>query len=158
MTRQSKAQHLTSILFIVISLSYLMASMSYPPGARLIPAIVACATIVVAAFQLLAPLVPALMHLVGGKEDQQTFFHERGQIRRSVVIIGWTLILYLLIFTLGFVVAVPFFMVLFLRLVDRGSWRLTLFMSAGLGGLSYLLMVGLLELAWNEGVLWSLIR
>lgn len=160
MKLRTLADQLTSAFFILVSVGYILTARDYAPGARLIPTIVAVGTIIVATIQLIGPRVRFLQALAAEKEaaeQEADTFASNGYLKRGAVVVGWALLLHFLIYTLGFVVAVPFFMATFLSLVDRRSWILNLVMTVALGCLSYLLIVGLLQLPWNEGVIWSMI-
>ncbi len=159
MRLRTLADQLTSAFFILVSVGYILTSKDYAPGARLIPTIVAVSTIIIATIQLIGPRVRVLQALAAEKEaaeQEAETFASSGYLKRSAVVVGWALLLHFLIYTLGFVVAVPSFMAAFLSLVDRRSWILNLAMTVALGCLSYLLIVGLLQLPWNEGVIWSM--
>ena len=77
--------------------------------------------------------------------------------KRTVAILGWTLGFLALIVVIGFPIAVPLFVFLYLKLVGKEGWLLTLILTA----LSWLFMEGLfnrlLHIPFPEGWIFSLL-
>jgi len=77
--------------------------------------------------------------------------------KRTVDILGWTLGFLALILVIGFPIAVPLFVFLYLKLVGKEGWLLTLILTA----LSWLFIEGLfnrlLHIPFPEGWIFSLL-
>ena len=77
--------------------------------------------------------------------------------KRTVAIVGWTLGFLALILVIGFPIAVPLFVFLYLKLVGKEGWLLTLILTA----LSWLFIEGLfnrlLHIPFPEGWIFSLL-
>lgn len=152
----------TTIAIVAFALAYIVISSDYAPGARLIPTIVAVTTIVIGALQLFGSRVPGLNVLVRESESEEgkgkNLLSHPMYRGRTLHVMTWTVGFFLLIYLLGFVVAVPIFMLAFLGFVDRRSWLLTISLTLVLTLLTSFLIMGLLELPWKEGVILRMLR
>lgn len=161
MSVSRSAELITSVCFLLLAVWYLVESSRYMPGARLIPSILAGCTIVVVLVQLASYRFSGLRALVESEKSssadtsRKELLQDPAYRRRVILIFFWILLLYLLILALGFVVGIPSFVFLFLALLDRKSWLLTVLLSSALGALSYFLIGILLNLRWDSGWLWT---
>ena len=71
--------------------------------------------------------------------------------RRTTVAIGWMLGFFAAIVLLGFPIAVPLFMVLYLKIEGREGWPLTIAMTLGVWGVFHGLFIYLLHLPFPSG-------
>jgi Tripartite tricarboxylate transporter TctB family len=82
---------------------------------------------------------------------------EREVLRRSAVAAGWIFAFFAAILLLGFPIAVPLFVFLYLKLQGREGWILSLALAAVAWGFFYALFDQLLHLPFPQGWLfeWS---
>lgn len=153
-----------TIGFAVFALIYLFLIKDYVPNAKLIPSIVAIATIIVAVLQYLGDYIPQLKPIAKGddtiseerRSEMEPWLSPVGR-HRAYLIGGWTLALGLLVWLFGFVISVPLFLFVFLKTFDNVSWRITLGVPAVVGYLTYFLIVQLLELDPFDAVFFRLV-
>ena len=81
-----------------------------------------------------------------------------GGTRRAALAAGWMLGFFAAIVLLGFPVAVPLFVLLYLKLQGREGWTLSIVMTLAVWGLFYGLFDRLLHLPFAAGWLLSLLR
>ncbi|TVQ33506.1 MAG: hypothetical protein EA356_12165 [Geminicoccaceae bacterium] len=107
-------------------------------GARLFPEFVGIAAAVLAAAELIRQAIvrlrgprpaatPDFSDLAGEAGDREPAFYRRG-----LTVFAWIALLYLLTLAIGFVLAVPLWIVVLLRFVYRTPWLPTLATAAGL--------------------------
>ena len=78
--------------------------------------------------------------------------------RRTAVAFAWLLGFFLTIVLVGFPVAVPLFVLAFLRVQGRESWMLSVVLAAGAWLAFYLVFNKVLHLPFTEGLLWQVLR
>jgi len=95
--------------------------------------------------------------LVEGDEDQgnedefhKIFTHADARIWASVI--GWLALFFVGLYTVGLLVTLPVFTVLYLRVVARASWLVCLLYVLGTAGLIYLLFDLFLHLPLPQGI------
>ena len=77
--------------------------------------------------------------------------------RRVVLVAAWMLGFFAAIALLGFPVAVPLFVFLYLKLQGGEGWTLSIVLTAAVFGVFYGLFDTLLHLPFPAGLLWSLL-
>lgn len=153
------------MLYLTINLS---------PVARLVPLAVAIPTMGLLIFQLAIDLAPGLeqryrrfekVDLLNVEHIRETISsHNQPQSanaaddvsggRRELSAFSWSLLLLALVGLVGFLVALPVYTLLYLRWRSGESWRLSLAVAAGMGGLLYGVFIVALRLRLYEGHLW----
>ena len=78
--------------------------------------------------------------------------------RRTLATFGWIAALFLLVIGIGFLAAVPAFVLLYLRLQGRERWAVSLAMAAATWAVVYGLFVRLLHLPLAEGLVLGWLR
>ncbi|MCS0497259.1 tripartite tricarboxylate transporter TctB family protein [Ancylobacter mangrovi] len=97
------------------------------------------------------------VQLVEGDEDQgnEDEFHKiftRADKRMWGSVVSWIVFFFVGLYTVGLLVTLPVFTVLYLRIVAKASWLVCLLYVLGTAGLIYLLFDLLLHLPLPEGV------
>lgn len=75
----------------------------------------------------------------------------KGALRRAAVAAGWMLGFFAAIVLLGFPIAVPLFVLLYLKLQGREGWTLSILMTLAVWGIFYGLFDRLLHLPFPAG-------
>lgn len=127
----------------------------WPVKAALFPLVIGIPLFCLAAAEL-------LWVLLGGPEAKGAAMEfrlsadlpEKEALRRTLRAVGWILGFLAAIVLLGFPIAVPLFMLLYLRLQGEG-WVLTVVMSAAVWGIFYGLFDRLLHLPFPAGWIFS---
>jgi hypothetical protein len=150
---------LFTVCVIVLLALALWQSRNFGVRAGLFPWVIGTPTLVLALFQLAKDIMGHR------KADAPQFEREVGvevsprvATRRTLVIIGWTVGFFVMIWLLGFSYAVPLTMVLYLTLAGRESWLTTAIMTFTTWTFFYLLFERALNVPFPEGLLFSLYK
>ena len=150
--------------------SMVALTFDYRAGARLVPLLVGLVTLGLMTFISLMALFPGLARwyrqLEGKplKEDQKKGGDTRAKDRQTVTgvvrqrekaVIGWLLFLTGAIYCLGFVVAIPLFLFLFLKFWARESWTVSLWLPGLVAGVAYFLFVYILRVPLHPGIIFG---
>lgn len=158
----------TLAVFLLV-LGFLVLSLDYRPRARLVPLIIAGPTLALTLLQLLIDMVPAVARRFSFLQEYDLFGIDAGRAadpsaetgssnavyRRELNFASWLLLLMALIYFLGYLVAVPLFLVLFLRLRSSESWGLTLSITAVTWAFVYTVFIMIMGAPLHEGVVWK---
>jgi hypothetical protein len=144
-----------AIVVLLLALA-LWQSRNFGPRAGLFPWVIGTPTVVLALIQLAKDLKrhkkPSAAHL-GGIEVPPEVAR-----RRTLVIIGWTVGFFLAIWLLGFAVAVPLTMLLYLKLAGQEKWPMTLIVTSLTWAFFYGLFQRSLNVPFPDGLLISLFK
>ena len=94
----------------------------------------------------------------GGEAREFQLSAEGHGTRRAALAVAWMLGFFAAIVLLGFPVAVPLFVFLYLKLQGRESWPLSIVMTAAVWGIFYGLFNLLLHLPFPAGLLLGFLR
>ncbi len=166
-----KKEETVFTLFILgVVTTMVVLTFGYRSGARLVPLLVGLVTLGLMLFISLMALVPGLAEWyrqmegkperVPKKKDRHSSEKERQTAadavrQRERAVIGWLLFLTGAIYFLGFLVAIPLFLLLFLKLWARESWKLSLWISGSVVGITYFLFIYILRVPLHRGVLFG---
>ena len=128
------------------------AATGWPWKAALFPLVIGIPLFCLAATELLWNFF--------GKETRQeamevTLSTDAAARRRVALVAGWVLAFFAAIALLGFPIAVPLFVFLYLKLQGGEGWAMTIGLTAGVFALFYGLFDALLHLPFPAGWLWS---
>jgi putative tricarboxylic transport membrane protein len=150
---------LFTVCVIVLLALALWQSRNFGVRAGLFPWVIGTPTLVLALFQLAKDIMGHR------KADAPQFEGEVGvevsprvATRRTLVIIGWTVGFFVMIWLLGFSYAVPLTMVLYLKLAGREKWTTTAIMTFCTWIFFYLLFERMLNVPFPDGLLFSLYK
>ena len=140
------------LLFLIV---LFVVSLGYPPRVKLLPWVFMFPAAALAVMQILKDTVGRGK---GGKKAESALGlgewvarlggTDRGYLAAMLWILGLLLLLYLL----GFAVAVPVFIFFYLKLHGE-SWRLSVGLSIAFGGILYAAFIYALKVSLYEGVL-----
>ncbi|MCI0487452.1 MAG: hypothetical protein L0229_12735 [Blastocatellia bacterium] len=178
--RFSESAGFTLALLVFLGI-ILYLTVSLNPVARMVPLVVLVPTILLVSLEVLLELVPGLAKRyrlfeqkdVFGIERLRESVHTKGitlsgadceaQVKRDRVIpfagressvFAWIASIPVLIYILGFLMAVPLFLFLYLRWRSEESWTFSITTAAASLALLYLLFIELLRAPLYEGRLW----
>jgi hypothetical protein len=138
----------------------LYASIDWPFKTALFPRVIGAPLLILAAVETALSALGAEKQREGRATDFQltTDVEPAVALQRTLTIVGWILGFFVLILTVGFLLAVPLFVFLYLKLAGKEGWLLTLSLTA----VSWLFMEGvfnrLLHLPFPPGWIGSLWR
>lgn len=152
----SKASFSLAVLIMLASGYGVVTAWSWPWKAALFPLVIGIPVFCMAAAE-------ALWTLFGSKpseghaSDFQLSRHlpERETLRRTAIAVGWMLGFFAAIVLLGFPIALPLFVFLYLRLQGRESWTLSIVFTLVAWAIFYGLFDMLLHLPFPAGWLLS---
>jgi hypothetical protein len=138
-----------SIAVMLASGYAVFAATAWPWKAALFPLVIGIPLFCLAATEL-------LWAFFGTEEKRDAT--EAGANRRVVIAATWMLAFFAAIALLGFPIAVPLFVFLYLKLQGREGWAMSLALTAGVFALFYGLFDALLHLPFPSGWLPDLLK
>lgn len=155
----------------VLVLGFLLLSLNYQPRARLVPLIIGVPTLLLTLFQLLIDMIPAVGRRFSFFQDYDLFGIETSRaaepaqesrpsgsvFRREINFAAWLLLLMALVYFLGYLVAIPLFLVLFMRLRSSESWLMTLSITAVTWAFVYIVFIVVMGAPLHPGVVWKVV-
>lgn len=153
------ADRATTGILIALALGYLLIARRYEGGAQTVPTIVAGVTLVIAVVQLLADRVDALKPLLGGVDfsDGDELLSDPAVRRRLVRISLSLLLIPVLVWLVGVVVAVPIYVAVALAVIGRQSLPMVIGCTVGIALVVYGLLVVLVSFPVDNGWLWQML-
>jgi hypothetical protein len=147
----------TTVALLLIFAAYLWQSAGYNANARLIPYIVGTGAIVVAIIQLIGPHIGFLKPLIFGKADTAPAESRVPDPRRVLAIIFWTIALTVMIYLVGFIVAVPVMLITLFIAVERTISKNSIIITTGLTILSWFFTIHVTNFRWHDWYLWKVL-
>lgn len=143
-----------SLLIMIMSGYGVIAATAWPLKAALFPLAIGIPLFCLAAAEALWTLFGSPSKEPEEARDFQLTLGT-GAARRTLVAIGWILAFFAAIVLLGFPIAIPLFVFLYLKLQGRESWVLSLVMTLAVWGVFYGLFDLLLHLPFPAGWLFT---
>jgi hypothetical protein len=146
----------------------LVLTFGYRPGTRLLPQILGICTLALMIFlcmMLISPKFASWYQKVEGKSPLMGMTKEliesgrkvdQTDIRKKEIsVAGWLLFLTAATYILGFLIGIPLFLFLFLKLWAKEGWVLSLCMSGIVLGVVFFVFVYILQLPLHEGIVFQ---
>jgi hypothetical protein len=143
----SRSSLALSLAVMVVSGAGTIAALDWPLKAKLFPMVIGIPLFCLAAAEV------AWVLLAKTPEEKKTEDEVPQQVarRRSLLGVGWILGLLASVVLLGFPIAVPLFVFLYLKLQGREGWIFTVVFTAAVWGAFYGLFDSLLHLPFPTG-------
>src|SRR5665811_688770 len=122
----------------------MLAALSYPREARLMPLLIGVPTLVMCILVLVGEKYPVLLRRLdvsimefskesidASKEASKEREERRQEVRKLLGILGWIGAFFAAIYLVGFLIGVPLFVLAFLSIYARSGWRTSLVIVAG---------------------------
>jgi hypothetical protein len=157
----------TLFLLGVVALMVIL-TFGYRAGARLVPLMVGLITLILMIFVSLTVLLPGLAswyrRIEGNsltilkREEQASApadrrIHLKKVRQRELAVVGWLAFLTVSIYVLGFMIAIPLFLFLFLRFWAHEGWMISLCLPGIVAGIVHLLFVYILRVPLHGGLI-----
>jgi Tripartite tricarboxylate transporter TctB family len=149
-----KASLALSGLIMIMSAYGVIVATAWPWKAALFPLVIGIPLFCLAAAEALWTLFGAPPAEDGEARDFQLSIG-KDTARRTLTAVGWILAFFAAIVLLGFPIAVPLFVFLYLKLQGRESWILSIVMTAAVWGVFYGLFDLMLHLPFPAGWLFA---
>lgn len=131
---------IVAALFVIIFGYFVVALKDYPPEARVIPLVAG-----------VPGLALALVNLYRSLKAKPA--SKGARIQSEAATFGWIILLVMLVWVFGFLIALPLFLVVFLRRRSGENWRVTVVETAVILLAVYFLFYRLLNIPLNNGLL-----
>jgi hypothetical protein len=142
-----------SVMVMIVSAYGVIAAAAWPWKAALFPLVIGIPLFCLAAVEALWGLFGSAAAEGEAREFRLSIGEETA--RRTAVAVGWILAFFAAIVLLGFPIAVPLFVLLYLKLQGREGWLLSVVMTLAVWGVFYGLFDQLLHLPFPAGWLLS---
>ncbi len=158
---------LMSLVMLAIFAGMVAMAATYPPETRFLPFVIGIPGIVLALIQVATEIVDArraaapaaaaparratLRETTAAKAE--AILEPPADVRREIVLLAYLVGLAAAILMLGFWLAIPLFVIAFLRFRERETWTLTLTLTASAWVVLYLVFDSVLGIIVHEGFL-----
>ncbi|HEY7240120.1 MAG TPA: tripartite tricarboxylate transporter TctB family protein [Burkholderiales bacterium] len=142
-----------SVLVMIVSGYGVIAATAWPWKAALFPLVIGVPLFCLAAAEALWTLFGAAAPSGEARDFQLTIGKDTA--RRTLTASAWILAFFVAIVLVGFPIAVPLFVLLYLRLQGRESWVVTIAMTAAVSAVFYGLFDLMLHLPFPAGWLFA---
>jgi Tripartite tricarboxylate transporter TctB family len=139
-----------SVLIMIVSGYGVVAATAWPLKAALFPLVIGIPLFCLAAAEALWTLFGSAPQEGGEAKDFQLSIGKE-TLRRTFAASGWILGFFAAIVLLGFPIAVPLFVLLYLKLQAREGWVLSIVMTVAIWGVFYGLFDLMLHLPFPAG-------
>lgn len=149
----SKASLALGLMIMALSGWAVASTFGWPWKAALFPLVIAIPVFCLAAAEVLWVIFGSTEQ--GDSPDFQLTrdLPRRAMIRRTLTGMAWILGFFVAIVLLGFPIAVPLFVFLYVKLQGREGWRVSLALSLAVWGIFYGLLDRLLHLPFPDGLI-----
>lgn len=168
MTRINDRQ-LFTLALLAFAAVILYATAGLSEVGRLVPLSVLAPTLVLLLVQLCLELAPGFAQKRSLLEQKDVFGIEQMRLkaaeeaayslasrgRRELSVIAWVALIPVLIYLLGSLIALPLFLLIYLKVRSREGWVLSIGMAVAMFGFLYGAFVALLNVRLHEGWLWN---
>lgn len=157
----------TFLIFLVVLVMVLM-TFQYRAGARQVPLIVGFCTLALMVVLCIMAIFPRFalwyqkvesksLSTLLPKDEEPDVSEADGELfkfkRKERSVVGWLLFLIIATYILGFIVAIPLFLFLFLKIWAKEGWVLSICMSGVVLGVVFLVFDYILHVPFHKGIL-----
>jgi hypothetical protein len=153
----NKASVTLAVAVMILSAWGVISAWSWPAKAALFPLVISIPLFFLAAAEILWVVFGSGKQAAASDFKLSDHLPQAVALRRTLLAVGWILGFFLAIVLLGFLIAVPAFVFLYLKLQGKQGWIFSAVFTAGLFGFFYGLFDLLLHLPFPPGVLLSLV-
>jgi putative tricarboxylic transport membrane protein len=153
----NKASVTLAVAVMILSAWGVISAWSWPAKAALFPLVISIPLFFLAAAEILWVVFGSARHAAASDFKLSDHLPQGVALRRTLLAVGWILGFFLAIILLGFLIAVPAFVFLYLRLQGKQGWIFSAVFTAAVFGFFYGLFDLLLHLPFPPGVLLSLV-
>jgi hypothetical protein len=158
---------LTYFFLIVVILMICFTFELNRPGSKMVPLLVGFITLALLVLLSIMTISPKFdswykqlegksksLTEIGGRPDESENDSDQKKIRKKELnIVGWLIFLTALTYILGFIVAIPLFLFLFLKLSAKESWLLSITMPAVVLAVVFFIFSHVLQIPLHEGII-----
>lgn len=144
------------IVLLIIILLMVFLSFQYSSGSQILPLASGIFSALIMGFLVIMSFFPKIISFYQKFETKPVISEDELNVdekKREVSVIAWFIGCTAMIYVLGFLIGIPLFLFLFLKLWARESWLLSLVLAAVVLGVVYFAFVYILRVPLHEGVL-----
>lgn len=144
-----------TIFLLVVMLAMTFLSLGFSSGSRMLPMIAGIASLVLLAFLMLMSLSPGVASWYSKLEQHALVKSEKMNLeekKREIGIVVWFLGCLILIYLIGFLIAMPLFLFLFLKWRAGESWVLSIVVPAAVTAVVYFAFIFILRVPLHAGI------
>jgi len=155
-----KTSLLLSLALMIVSAWAIITAKAWPWKAALFPIVIGIPVLCLAGVEFLLSLVGSQSKLKGQFMDFQLSEHLPKEVirKRTLKILSWIFGFFFVIMLVGFPIAVPLFVFLYLKIEGREGWMLSSVLTLMAWGFFYGLFTRLLNLPFPDGSIVEWIR
>ncbi len=153
---------LMSLVMLAIFVGMVAMAATYPPATRFLPFVIGIPGILLAEHQVATEIADARRAAVPARHatlsettaaKAEAILEPPGDVLREIVLLAYLVGLAAAVLVLGFWLAIPLFVIAFLRFHERETWTLTLALTATAWVVLYLVFDSVLGIIVHEGFL-----
>ena len=158
---------LTYFFLIVVFLMICFTFEIHRPGAKMVPLLVGIVTLALVVLLTIMTILPKFdawykqlegkpksLTEIGSQPDEPENDADQEKIRKKELnIVGWLIFLTASTYILGFLVAIPLFLFLFLKLSAKESWLLSITIPAVVLAVVFFIFSHVLQIPLHEGII-----
>lgn len=154
------ARQVFDIALVLVLAGVVYTAMGYNSQARLMPLLVGVPVLVLAVLQTINDFRSQPKPKAGASQvaDAVDIAQREGTARvtglaGTLAVYGWVLLVFVMIYLIGFVATTFLYTLLFMKVRSRMGWGISLGVSAGFLAFMYLLMIMALQVQLYDGIL-----
>ena len=140
------------LIFLMVGMTLL--SLRFSPGSRMLPMISGICASTIAAFLILMSFSPSTAAWYSRLEKKSLFSAEDMSIeerKKEISVIAWFLGCSILIYLVGFTIAIPLFLFMFLKWRAKEGWMLSVVIPCVVAAVVYFAFVWILRVPLYKG-------
>ena len=142
------------IFLIFLMLGMTLLSLRFSTGSRMLPMISGICASAIAAFLILMSFSPATASWYSRLEKKSLFSAEdmsNEERKKEISVIAWFLACSILIYLVGFMIAIPLFLFMFLKWRAKEGWLLSVVIPCVVAAVVYFAFVWILRVPLYKG-------
>jgi len=146
------------IFLLVIMLLMVFSSFNYSGGSQILPLISGIFSVLIVGFLVIMSLFPKVISFYQKFETKSVLSEDVLNVdekKRELSVIAWFSGCTAAIYFLGFLIGIPLFLFMFLKIWAKESWLLSSVLAAVVLGVVYFAFIYILRVPLHSGILFS---
>ena len=146
------------ILLLIIMLLMVFSSFNYSGGSQILPLISGIFSALIVGFLVIMSLFPKVISFYQKFETKSVLSEDVLNVdekKREVSVVAWFSGCTAAIYFLGFLIGIPLFLFMFLKIWAKESWLLSSVLAAVVLGVVYFAFIYILRVPLHSGILFS---
>ena len=146
------------IFLLIIMLLMVFSSFNYSGGSQILPLISGIFSVLIVGFLVIMSLFPKVISFYQKFETKSVLSEDVLNVdekKRELSVIAWFSGCTAAIYFLGFLIGIPLFLFMFLKIWAKESWLLSSVLAAVVLGVVYFAFIYILRVPLHSGILFS---